>query len=311
VENGGEMSTAVEAMNVLHLRPRYKLPAKKRVESKAGKAMTIAVGFRCTDGVVLAADTEISLDDGVGKTKASKVFPVNHELSCFLTYTGDSDFVEDLVGDLRRILDRGLTESEALDSIKETYRAFMQKYYTEAPKNEKTAASILVTLRDGARVRLYRGRNRHFTEVQTYSVLGVGQNQGEPLFNPIHHSWLTVNQAAYVMIYALRIIKNFVQGCGGETEIREVPDVPMLLGHLDQVTMATREIEEDFDFLDARLRPLITMFADVFVNENDFSDALVGFAQQLKEYRTERIQLHQKRLADIEELRRRIERDNS
>jgi 20S proteasome alpha/beta subunit len=58
--------------------------------------MTIIAGFRCENGVVLAADTEITLDGGTGKTYESKIFVLDSGLGCHLAYTGVSDFAAEL-----------------------------------------------------------------------------------------------------------------------------------------------------------------------------------------------------------------------
>jgi 20S proteasome alpha/beta subunit len=56
--------------------------------------MTVAVGLVCNNGVVLAADTEVTYVGGTGKRYESKIFPIRPEAGCYLTYTGNPDFAK-------------------------------------------------------------------------------------------------------------------------------------------------------------------------------------------------------------------------
>jgi hypothetical protein len=298
-KTGEEMSALVETANVLHLRPGYPgYPVKKtRPQAKAAKAMTIIAGFRCEDGVVLAADTEITLDGGTGKTYQSKIFAVSPELGCHLAYTGDSDFAQEFVDHLVHNIG-GKTSQQGLAFIKTAYRDFIEEHYTKAPKGEKTWAWILVTLRHGTTVHLYRGRNRHFTEIKNYAVLGIGQDQAESAFKPLYYDWITIQQAEFVMIYALRKVKGFVQGCGGDSEIRLVEDVESWLSEYAADPQSTKEIEEDFDFLDREVRRLIIAFSDMTKDADEFNKLLALVNETVTQYRAKRLQEYEKRLEE-------------
>jgi 20S proteasome alpha/beta subunit len=216
-------ANTIQYENAVHFPPRFRPPTNKRVETRAAKSMTIAAGFRCQGGVVLCADTEITL--GLGKTYQSKLFTISHRLGCYMTYCGSADFAKELVGDLRPKLDQ-LSADQALPIIRDAYR----ESFTRAcdPKDESTWTSVLITLRHKTgrkhRVSLYTGRGQHFAPEYKYATLGIGQDQSEALFNWLYMDEMTVSDAIYMVVYALRLVKEFVPGCGGETEYAEVFD---------------------------------------------------------------------------------------
>ncbi len=81
---------------------------------------------------------------------------------------------------------------------------------------------------------------------------------------------MTIAQARYMAIYGLRIVKEFVQGCGGETEITEVENKPYRPPDLSFYFQDIEEIEEHFEFFDQQMRPLIFAFADLWVTKCSF-----------------------------------------
>jgi len=62
--------------------------------------MTVVAGFRCTDGVLLAADSLIGFDDDSVQTYESKIFCINPELDIYLAYAGDANFAKEYVREL-------------------------------------------------------------------------------------------------------------------------------------------------------------------------------------------------------------------
>lgn len=261
--------------------------------------MTIAAGFRCRDGVVLAADTELTFSGGTGKTYGSKMFSLDGKLGCNLTYAGSADYVKELVYDLKQAT-QGQPWQEALKALKTTYQTYWDANLQH--DQEGSVTSILVTLREGKKVHLYLGRGRHFLPVRQYEALGIGSEQAEALFNPLHSQFMTILQARYMAIYALRRVKGFVQGCGGKSEIVEVEDSSDVLS-LSQFDMPDiKEIEADFDFFDQRIKPLIFAFSDTWVNKTAFQVLLREFARALKKRRTSNLRKYDRERAEWEEL---------
>ncbi|HVB98755.1 MAG TPA: hypothetical protein VNJ12_05405 [Candidatus Dormibacteraeota bacterium] len=249
--------------------------------------MTIIAGFRCKNGVVLAADTEITNLGGTGKTYESKIFTINAQLGCSVAYTGDSDFAKELVDELR-VATKNKTSEEALTAAKLIYREFWHEHYTKPPQDEKSHAFILLTLREGKKVTLYVGRTLNFPKIPEYAVLGVGQDLAEALFKPLYKSSATTTEAVYMAIYALWRVKGFAQWCGGDTEAVEVEDQDQP-DTLDSPPLQdNREIEQDFDFFDEQIRPLLLAYPNLYIKPKTFRALLRRFEKNINQYRAKR-----------------------
>jgi 20S proteasome alpha/beta subunit len=255
--------------------------------------MTIAAGFRCKDGVLLAADTEISFSGGAGKTYGSKLFQLDTKLGCHLTYSGSADYAKELVYDLKQSV-KGNDWEIAVEGLKTTYQTHWDANFSHDPDG----ASILVTLRAGKKVQLWVGRNRHFHQARQYETLGIGNEQAEAIFNPLHATWMTVAQARYMAIYALQKVKGFVQGCGGKTEIIEIDDDPDVISLATLEVQDVKEIEADFQFFDQQLRPLLLAFSDLSVNRTAFQAHLTKFGSAIKKRRAKNLKVHEKELEE-------------
>jgi 20S proteasome alpha/beta subunit len=248
--------------------------------------MTIAAGFRCVDGVLLAADTEITLG-GIGKTHRKKIFLIHVNEGCCFTYSGTPDFAKELeaAADIETKTKHG---EDLLQAIRRIHQELMQKHFTEPPKNEKTFADLLVTVRVNGRALLYSATGRHFAPVDRYLVFGIGEHLGEALFNTLYHPLMTVEEASFMAIYALRRAKGFVQGVGGKTTLMGVPDSSggvMFFGEEN-----IKRIEDDFEYFDKEIRPLLFAFANVNLGKKEFSDVLKSTEQLLKNRRDQTLQ---------------------
>jgi hypothetical protein len=259
--------------------------------------MTIAAGFQCRGGVVLAADTEITNVGGTGKSYESKIFHINESLGSCLTYSGNPDFAKELVEELQNV-SKGQPGDEALASIKKTYLEFYRKHYTIPPKNEKSWAELLLTIRQGKRISLYMARGHHITRVRKYQVLGIGQEQSETLVSPLYSSMMTTNQAAYMAVYVLRRVKGFVQGCGGDSETEEIEDVGDAISFLSCGLQGINDIEQDFDFLDTQMKPMVLSFSDPRIDQKTFQNLIKVFGNNVKQYRAQRFRKQEKEIRD-------------
>ncbi len=110
--------------------------------------MTIAAGFYCKDGVVLAADTEITFSGGAGKTYSSKMLLISSTLGCHATYAGSPDVAKELGRELSQSV-KEQTEHGALQALIAAYKAYWDDNYAASPESDTT--SMLVTLREGAK----------------------------------------------------------------------------------------------------------------------------------------------------------------
>jgi 20S proteasome alpha/beta subunit len=259
--------------------------------------MTVAAGFVCNNGVVLGADTEITFPGG-GKANESKLFRINREMGCYLTYTGIPDFAKELV-DRLRARTKGQDADEIIRIVRQEYKEMLE-VQDKKPQEERTSAWFLVTVRRDVRepyktkvydyeTELYVARNDNFFRVEKYFALGIGEELAAALFEPLYLR-LGTRENVYLMVYAIKKIKQSIQGVGGHTEIIEIPNSEVLpfadLGRLE-----VEQIEKDFTYLDEKLRPLLIAFPSDMTTKN-FQLTLARFTKVLKEHRKSRLIRH-------------------
>jgi 20S proteasome alpha/beta subunit len=253
--------------------------------------MTIAAGFRCVDGVLLAADTEITLA-GIGKTHRKKIFAIHINNGCCFTYAGTPDFAKEL--EMAADTEAKTKSGEALlQAIRHIHEELMHKHFTAPPKSEKTFADVLVTARVNGQAVLYSAQGRHFARVDRYLVFGIGEHLGEALFEALYDPLMTISQAAFMCIYALRRAKGFVQGVGGDTNLLAVPDEIEGIQYFSQDGI--KRVEDDYDSFDVRTREVLLSFPDLDMEESQFSARLKSMEILLKHRRKQNIEKREER----------------
>src|SRR6266568_3076754 len=86
------------------IHPKRFYPPKP--EFRRATAVTIAAGFRCSDGVVLCADTEMSMPGWI-KYPGSKVrFYKDLPFQVAFTFAGDAEFFEMVIEKLTNCINR-------------------------------------------------------------------------------------------------------------------------------------------------------------------------------------------------------------
>jgi 20S proteasome alpha/beta subunit len=265
-------------------------------QPKRAKAMTVVAGFVCSNGAVLAADTEISFENG-GKRNESKIFPINRTMGCYLTYTGYSDFVKELVDSLREETKTVDTAEEILTIIKNRYQNMTSRQQNKALPEERSWAHVLVTVRKDVRepwkeklhdynTLLYLARDDHFFKIDTYAVLGIGENQAASIFEPFCNKYFSTRLAAYTAIDAIRKVKNSVQGVGGATELVEIMNDDSL-PFADFGKEEVQEIEKEYEFFEKTAHPVLMAFVSNLSQEK-LQAALGAFGHRLSKRRKER-----------------------
>ncbi|MGD1105238.1 MAG: hypothetical protein ABSA59_24600 [Terriglobia bacterium] len=119
-------------------------------------------------------------------------------------------------------------------------------------------------------------------------LLGIGREYAEALFKPFYSKSMSCTEAGYVAIYALWKVKMFVQGCGGMSHIREIPNEPGFLPQprwLAEVDM--KRIEDNFEFFEKTICPLVPVFPNRQVDRTEFQAHLTRMVKALKKRRVQ------------------------
>lgn len=263
--------------------------------------MTLAAGFRCNDGVVLCADSQISQGE-YGNRYRSKLFTLNNRTDCYLVYAGFTEFVRELIPQLKEIASKkeGLT---LLSDMSKCYKAFHARNYTRVPKNEKSFADIIFSIREGKRISLHIGSGKHCYPEEEYASSGTGFPAAEPFFNAFYSPSMNIRQALHLSIYTLKYIKGIGSGVGGNTSAVLVTDAPSFIPGYQLTTEEIKKIEMDYGFLHEQMSTFLLTYPDL--EGPEITSDLRRLASHLKRQRdkTNRLKDRERELWQREEAR--------
>jgi 20S proteasome alpha/beta subunit len=244
--------------------------------------MTIAVGLRCDDGVVLAADSEICLGPG-GKKYEAKFHKISGFASIYMIYAGSVDFAEELAATLRKAV-QGKKGTQLIKSIRTAYGSVWREHHTEPITAQKTLTDLLFTINEGSRISLFRASGNRLIPVKTYSVLGIGIEKAQAVFSTLYRTGMSSTLAGYMAIYGLGRIKGLVQGCGGGSRVWKITN-----SVFDQKCLSESDVaraEEGFVFFEREFSSVMFNFPDPQVDNEHFQTILKRFATAAKRRRT-------------------------
>jgi hypothetical protein len=196
--------------------------------------MTIAIGFKCINGVVLAADSQYS--DGTAKVNGPKTFHIPSNGHYCLSVAG-SGGVLSLKGIVREIGDRlekdiganPASPSDLRASVEDSLRAYYPKHIDSAPKKIRDALEIqlLVAIWEPKRgARLFETCRTNIVEVDGHRCVGVGLYLVEYLKDLFFVPGIrpSVEVAKPLAAYMVAMARRHVEHCGGATQVRALLD---------------------------------------------------------------------------------------
>ena len=244
------------------------------------EAMTIAAGFKCQDGVVLCADTEMSVPYLL-KYPASKMTIVPFLKSkAFFTYAGDELFskmcIARLAARLRRLEgDDGLP---VFTSLQQEALAIHQEYAGVL----ETPLQVLIALQGYEKVDLYQINEHSVAWVSSYTCIGSGMMVARASAEPLYKVSMSVKEVSFVAAYALGQAKKYGFGCGSQSQIvliypRKGDPRFFTDEHYDFMLQAEVErLEKGYEAITSALRALLLKRGSVFPKKD------VAFEKSIK-----------------------------
>lgn len=195
------------------------------------RAVTIGIGFKCHDGIVIATDTQYSR--GGFKTHGPKLFdffaPAQlPNLSVLAAGAGRVSYMKMAIAKLeealRHIPDPSL--SEVKDSVEKSLQQVFQSHIYPMPTEAQNSAAFELLLGVWTRKDGYALLQTDGTAVTQEMVHGSGYcliGSGIPLSAyALDLSWspgmLTVETAKFLATFSIKAAKDYVNSCGGKTK---------------------------------------------------------------------------------------------
>ena len=274
-----------------NLRPT-EINRRRRIEPKREnlRALTIAAGFRCTDGVLLCADTEMTL--GIAKYPQSKFrhYTTLKSRPAFI-YAGDRDFSLMAIGKVARAIHAADQAGEDVElAIQEEIIEIYEKYSVlpVIPGDQPLVLQSLVALFGKRGRQLFSITGPSLAPVSDYACIGVGQYLGYFIGQLTFRSkTFRVNEGALAAAYLLFCAKQCVSGCGGKSQILLLYDngswTPFPGDHFDSVPI--EQLEADFGALHQVLTSVLIGLGNFGLSTRQYKDNLDRFSTRLSEIR--------------------------
>jgi 20S proteasome alpha/beta subunit len=281
-----------------------------------GEAMTLALGFKCSDGIVLGADSEISTDTSKWSERKILDFPKLKSHPYFAYATDDVDFAKGVIERLAVQIERAERgNSNIVAGLKGELKSVQKEYSRTYPKkDERPIFQLLMALREQT-LALFMIRGVECTPVSQAGYIGSGEPVGRAVATPLFSNSLTTSDAERLAVYTLMQAKEYVPYVGKRSYIVQIWESPDPLGPFqwwsDQEEV--KEMEDDFRVFQGALQPILTgCYFGAFDDEgkDDFPEKLKTFSQTIKDQRRKRLKhsrrLHQEGGTDIEGLKREL-----
>lgn len=252
--------------------------------------MTIAAGFVCNDGLVLCADTEVSLSSFKISGVKAYIAP-DGPVKAGIVGAGWTDGITWFRDRLADSIDHvsNIPQAQALieDLLAEIYR----KHIYPDPHGHRNDFEMLIGLWTDGHTRLLKTAKTAVIQVSYFEALGTGWELAsyflDRMYSPTQSTWTGIALATHMLMH----VKKHVQGCGGESHIIHLKNN----GHCDFVT--TPQIEDTERFLvafDKAIRPVLFAGPDLNVDQEAFGRLIADAAQRLETLRSNRfIQVQQ------------------
>jgi 20S proteasome alpha/beta subunit len=200
-------------------------PLKKRLPER--KRMTIAVGLIAKDGLVIGADTEES-GGYAGDTKVSGhkiLVRAKRGSAMAVTGSGEAGYLDAVAEELETAFLKSPPANmkrRLNGAFKSFYEEHIMKLYQYSKFNQPSySPDIDVILGVDLRSSRFLLAN-HRTALRTcsdYVAVGAGHEHARMLLSRIYSPAIDVTRAALLAAYVIYEVKEFISGCGKNTEV--------------------------------------------------------------------------------------------
>ena len=181
--------------------------------------MTIALGFNCIGGVVLCADQQIGAS-GWHKFNESKMYVINNPTeplyTIVLTYAGDPSVMKTFHQKFAGVV----SANKAFSSVR-NLQTLLEGCLLDMNQDAVNSTDLLCGVSvQGGTYGLLRTKGYSVYEIGDYDQIGVGDSSLVRFLSQMLVSHpMKVYPAVYIGNYIVKKAKEFVDGCGGETDI--------------------------------------------------------------------------------------------
>ena len=205
----------------------YNRPSPRHREESRRKPVTIGIGIKCTDGIVLSADTLITVP-GYHKYYQPKISTIDFPPSpahALFTFAGDPELMKtfkDKFIDAIHRSDFVLSVLAVKDTTEDILQEMEQTILNSLDRGTGGLQMLCASCVEGCRS-LLRTKESSVHEVDFYDYVGAGDSS---LIRYLTDLFLTqpvsIEIGSLIASYFVSKAKEFVDGCGGDTDLAQL-----------------------------------------------------------------------------------------
>lgn len=177
--------------------------------------MTIAAGFKVREGILLCADTRLTGDIKLDRSKLQEV-EVNPGVKTVFAFAGDEYLARMAIEECRDNLRSQLEENSSLQKLKSVIRGTLKVLIADCPDYH---LQLLIGVRIDSDLRLLAAYDALVKEVETYECIGSGDQIAHYVLNKSFKYFDTLSLTRFRATHALLAAKDINEPCGGHSEM--------------------------------------------------------------------------------------------
>src|SRR5271157_2489385 len=178
--------------------------------------MTIALGLRCFDGLVLCTDS--LEEDGVTKRFVDKmwVYEVHDDWGIAIASAGEGDLADSFTDGLQHILGNSdFDEMKLLSKL----RLAIKQVRTNYPESQFAFLASIFGPPFYCQLFRVNDQSMHFGPVRRYQTLGIGGSLASFLISQLFKPSMFIEDGMRLAVFVAARVKEHVQGCDGPTSV--------------------------------------------------------------------------------------------
>jgi len=264
--------------------------------------MTIAAGFKCSDGYVLCADTEMTYADLYKESRAKLRARKLPNCDLYWAICGSVvDFVNMLMGKIVEAV-------EECPNNMQDIRAGIERICIEVsntyPNHPPTEIPLLIHEPQTDNIKFVKLSGPVVSPVSDWVCVGTGQPLASYLIGGIYQRTMRMQDVGILAAYALTHVKRHAFGCGGASQIVMVSNDGSVNPFMTKGPGETNQEQEDFEKYAIELDRAIKRFSLGVIGERlgreEFEVNLRTLADSLRKISEERIARVEADRADLD-----------
>jgi hypothetical protein len=251
--------------------------------------MTIGIGFRCRDGIIIAGDRQRNKGDSARSVTKVKEFDFRERLSGVFVGAGTSSCVEMVFDEINNSLKGGMQIKEVQKAVDEASKEIYKRHSRLPGKKKDPHFSMLIGL---------------WSEEEDFALLSAASDTPARIVNDSHRSIGSGSRVAdcligifyphfdgycedatLISVMAIKMAKEYDPSCGGGTNIIGLLEDATLVKPKNSRAVVALE-DRLLNFLDS-LKPMFSHGSEGQDFSRDFDESTQDLKADLKKFRKE------------------------